>query len=64
MWQFSGMEVARITARGRTTIPKRIREEVGLLEGDVVAFEISRRLTLDRLPSAAPGGLNALTFYT
>ena len=40
MWQFSGMEVARITARGRTTIPKRIREEVGLLEGDVVAFEI------------------------
>ena len=58
------MEVARITARGRTTIPKRIREEVGLLEGDVVAFEISRRLTLDRLPSAAPGGLNTLTFYT
>ena len=39
MWQFSGMEVARITARGRTTIPKRIREEVGLLEGDVVAFD-------------------------
>ena len=34
------MEVARITARGQATIPKRIREGAGLLEGDVVAFEI------------------------
>ena len=34
------MEVARITARGQTTIPKRIREGAGLREGDVVAFEI------------------------
>ena len=34
------MEVAKITARGQTTIPKRIREKAGLLEGDVVAFEI------------------------
>ena len=34
------MEVARITARGQTTIPKRIREGAGLNEGDVIAFEI------------------------
>ncbi len=34
------MEVARITARGQTTIPKRIREVAGLHEGDVVAFAI------------------------
>ena len=34
------MEVARITARGQTTIPKRIREGAGLHEGDVIAFEI------------------------
>ena len=34
------MEVARITARGQTSIPKRIREGAGLVEGDVVAFEI------------------------
>ena len=34
------MEVARISARGQTTIPKRIRESAGLREGDVVAFEI------------------------
>ncbi|MXY23639.1 MAG: AbrB/MazE/SpoVT family DNA-binding domain-containing protein [Acidobacteria bacterium] len=34
------MEIARITARGQTTIPKRIRVGAGLREGDVVAFEI------------------------
>ena len=34
------MQVARIGARGRTTIPKTIREAAGLLEGDVIAFEI------------------------
>ena len=34
------MEFARITARGRTTIPKTIRETAGLREGDVIAFEI------------------------
>ncbi len=34
------MEVAKITTRGQTTIPKRIRESAGLREGDVVAFEI------------------------
>ncbi len=34
------MEVARITARGQTTIPKRIRASAGLNEGDVIAFEV------------------------
>lgn len=34
------MKLARITARGQTTIPKSIREEGGLHEGDVLAFEI------------------------
>ena len=34
------MEFAKITARGQTTIPKNIREAVGLHEGDVIAFEI------------------------
>ena len=34
------MEFARITTRGRTTIPKSIREAAGLREGDVIAFEI------------------------
>ena len=34
------MELAKITARGQTTIPKPIREAAGLHEGDVIAFEI------------------------
>ena len=33
-------ELARIGARGRTTIPKAIREAAGLHEGDVIAFGI------------------------
>ena len=34
------MELAKITARGQTTIPKRIREAANLDEGDVIAFDI------------------------
>ena len=34
------MEIAKITARGQTTIPKRIREAANLDMGDVIAFEI------------------------
>ena len=34
------VELARITARGQTTIPKRIREAAGLREGDVLAFDL------------------------
>ncbi len=34
------MELAKITSRGQTTIPKRIREAINLTEGDVIAFEI------------------------
>ena len=34
------MELSRITSRGQTTIPKRIRERANLLAGDVIAFEI------------------------
>ena len=34
------MELAKITARGQTTIPKSIREAANLREGDVIAFEV------------------------
>lgn len=34
------MELSKITARGQTTIPKTIRDAVGLREGDVLAFEV------------------------
>ena len=33
------MKVARISARGKTTIPKSIREAAGLYVGDTLAFE-------------------------
>ena len=34
------MEVSRITARGQTTIPKRVRDAVGLDANDVISFEV------------------------
>ena len=34
------MQLAKIGARGRTTIPKPIREAAGLREGDEIAFKI------------------------
>ena len=34
------MQLAKIGARGRTTIPKTIQAAAGLHEGDVIAFEI------------------------
>ncbi len=34
------MQLAKIGARGRTTIPKTIREAADLREGDAIAFEI------------------------
>lgn len=34
------MELAKITARGQTTIPKKIREAANLVEGDVISFEM------------------------
>lgn len=36
------MEFSRITARGQTTIPKRIRDAAALREGDLVAFDLRR----------------------
>ncbi len=34
------MELAKITAKGQTTIPKAIRDRLGLHEGDRVSFEV------------------------
>lgn len=34
------MEMSKITSRGQTTIPKRIREAANLRAGDVIAFEV------------------------
>ena len=44
------MEVAKITSRGRVTIPKSIREAASLCEGDAIAFEIKGdRLVLRKM---------------
>ena len=34
------MDVARITSRGQTTIPKRVREAANLNAGDTLLFEV------------------------
>jgi antitoxin PrlF len=45
------MEIARILAKGRITIPKRIRTAAGLVVGDVIAFEVlGSRVTFRKLP--------------
>lgn len=49
------MEFARITARGQTTIPKHIREAVGLREGDLVAFDQRGDHLVLRKVETAPG---------
>ena len=47
------MQVARIDARGRTAIPKPIREAADLHGGDTIAFEIEGDRLL--LHKAVPG---------
>jgi AbrB family looped-hinge helix DNA binding protein len=34
------VEVSKITARGQTTIPKRVRDAIGLNDSDVISFEV------------------------
>lgn len=47
------MELGRMTSRGRITIPKRIRDEANLRQGDLIAFWIQgSRLILRKAPSA------------
>ena len=56
------MDFARITAGGQATIPKPIREAVGLSEGDVIAFEIEDdHVVLRKVVSEADGYLQGLT---
>ncbi len=50
------MEFSRITARGQTTIPKRVREAANLREGDVLAFEVEGDHLAVRKVGARVGG--------
>ena len=56
------MQFARITARGQTTIPKSIREEADLREGDLLAFEFAGgHLTVRKVVPGREAYLQALS---
>jgi AbrB family looped-hinge helix DNA binding protein len=56
------MELARVTAKGQATIPKRIREAAQIREGDMLAFDLdsNNRITIKRIEPAVDLELSAL----
>jgi AbrB family looped-hinge helix DNA binding protein len=56
------MELARVTAKGQATIPKRIRDAAHIREGDMLAFDLdsNNRITIKRIGSSADVELSAL----
>ena len=56
------MNISRITTRGRTTIPVKIREAANLAEGDMLAFEVEGDCVLVRkLGASSAGYLSSLS---
>jgi AbrB family looped-hinge helix DNA binding protein len=64
------MEAAKLTSKGQTTIPKRVREHLGLSPGDRVHFLVDEQgrvylepanLTLDELQAVLPRATKRLT---
>ena len=56
------MEFSKITARGQTTIPKKIRDAANLSAGDVLAFEIEgEHLVLHKVTQGRDDYLQALS---
>ena len=55
------MELARIGARGQTTIPKRVRMAANLHAGDTLAFEVQPdHLVIRKMPVAHNAYLRGL----
>lgn len=54
------MELARIGARGQTTIPKRVRVAADLSAGDTLAFEVKADHLIVRKMPAQDAYLHAL----
>ena len=56
------MELARVTAKGQATIPKRIMEAAHIREGDMLAFDLdgNNRITIRRIDPAIDVELSAL----
>lgn len=49
------MKLSKVTARGKTTIPKSIREAAGLYAGDTLAFETDGDQLVVRKMPREPG---------
>lgn len=55
------MDIAKITARGQTTIPKRIREAVNLCEGDLISFQVEgNRVVVHKVLPSPDGYLSGV----
>lgn len=55
------MELAKVSSKGQMTIPKRIRDRLGLHEGDIVALETDgHRAVLSKVPARDMAHLKAL----
>ena len=56
------VEIAKITARGQTTIPKRIRDDLDLCDSDVISFEVEDdRLIVRKVARAQEDYLHGLS---
>ena len=56
------MELARVTAKGQATIPKRIREAAHIREGDMLVFDLDSNnlITIKRIDPPIDVELSAL----
>lgn len=56
------MELARVTAKGQATIPKRIREAAHIREGDLLSFDLdsNNRIIIKRIDTPVDVELSAL----
>ena len=56
------MELARVTAKGQATIPKRIRDAANIKEGDMLAFDVdsNNRIIIKRIDPSTDFALSAL----
>ncbi|MGA8148053.1 MAG: AbrB/MazE/SpoVT family DNA-binding domain-containing protein [Gallionellaceae bacterium] len=56
------MELARVTAKGQATIPKRIRDAAHIREGDMLAFDLdsNNRIIIKRIEPPIDVELSAL----
>ena len=55
------MDLARVTAKGQTTIPKRIRERADVKEGDLLSFDVEgKRIIVRKIERTADVDLAAI----